>query len=134
MAGTRSSSGRSSKRHWTRQSRRAPGDEAAWQREDARLAADQRDQVVADFITLLALLDGLVQVQAARGCALLPLPARARPRAGAVAWLVALLRSAYWWQHLLSGHRAVRFADVLGPMVGPERLRRIAAALMLPAD
>ena len=50
--------------HWREESQHAILDEMEWQREDARLSAEERDAAVDDLIALVGAIDGVLQEQA----------------------------------------------------------------------
>src|SRR5678815_4304267 len=50
--------------HWREESQHAILDELEWQREDARITADERDAAVDDLIALVGAVDGILQEQA----------------------------------------------------------------------
>src|SRR5215510_12132910 len=50
--------------HWKEESQHAILDELEWHREDAKLAPQERDQAINDFIELVAAVDSILQVQA----------------------------------------------------------------------
>ena len=115
--------------HWKEESQHAILDELEWQRENARLSAEQRDQGVTDLIDLVAAVDGILEVQAAadadyfvRVCGR-ALQEVERDRVGKT------LLAAYRWQYIASGVQDERFRKILGGMITDAQLTRISGAL-----
>lgn len=115
--------------HWKEESQHAILDELEWEREHARLTADQRDAAVNDFIALLGAIDGVLQGQAAadakhfvQTCAK-PMSAEQAER------VAATVLEAYRWQYIASGMQAPRFRQTLMAMTTPEQWKRITTAL-----
>jgi hypothetical protein len=115
---------------WSELSQHVVPDEIEWRREDARLAADERDAAVDDLIALVEAMDEILQVQAiadaayfvqACGGVRVGLPQRG---------VEAGLLMAYRWQYIVSGIENPRFARVLLDLVTPAQLERIQAALI----
>jgi len=115
--------------HWREESQHAIIDELEWQRVDARLSPEERDQAVTDLIELVGAVDGLVQLQAAadsdyfsKVCGRSLSPAEAeRVRVGVLA--------AYRWQYIVSGVQEPRFVKILGDLINESQADRITEAL-----
>jgi hypothetical protein len=115
---------------WREESHHVEPDEIEWRREDARLAAAERDAAVDDLIALIETVDEVLQFQAiadaayfvqACGGVRVGLPQRG---------VEAGLLMAYRWQYIVSGIENPRFARVLLDLVTPAQLERIQAALI----
>jgi hypothetical protein len=115
--------------HWKEESQHAILDELEWQREDAKLSPQERDQGVTDFIELVAAVDGILKVQAAadadyflRACGRVLDQAQSdRVRKATLA--------AYRFQYIASGAGDERFQKILGGMITEAQMKRIGAAL-----
>jgi hypothetical protein len=115
--------------HAREESQHAILDELEWRRENANLAAVERDVAVDDLISLVGAVDGLLQLQAgADADYFLKVCGRsftqqeqARVRAGVL--------KAYRWQYIVSGVEDSRFQTILGDMITPEQADRIGKAL-----
>jgi hypothetical protein len=115
--------------HWKEESQHAILDELEWRRADAKLSSAERDQAVDDFISLVAAVDGLLQLQAeADASYFLGLRPEYRQN-GHEARLRAGILRAYRWQYIVSGAEHPRFVEILGSLITPEQARRIAQAL-----
>ncbi len=115
--------------HWREESQHAILDEIEWQREDAKLAPDQRDRAVDDLIALVGALDGILQAQAKSDAAyFFSIAGRAFPADEAAAIEAGVLR-AYRWQYIVSGVQEPRFANLLASLTTPAQMQRIGAAL-----
>src|SRR5262245_14188171 len=89
--------------HWKEESQHAILDELEWQREDARLGPEQRDQGVDDFIALVGAVDGILQAQAQADTGyFLRVCGRTFDRKQAQDIGETVLR-AYRWQYIVSG-------------------------------
>jgi len=115
--------------HWREESQHAILDELEWEREDACLSEDEREQAVTDLIELVGAVDGLLQAQStADADYFLAIAGREfssaeceRIRAGVLA--------AYRWQYIVSGVQHPHFQKVLGGMITAAQGERIQAAL-----
>ena len=115
--------------HWKEESQHAILDELEWQREDARLAPEQRDQAVTDLIALVGAVDGILQMQAkADTDYFLHVCGRNFGKAEVERIGMTMLK-AYRWQYIVSGVQNERFQKLLGGMVSEAQMRRIGAAL-----
>ena len=115
--------------HWKEESQHAILDELEWQREDARLTPEQRDQGVMDLIALVGAVDGILQLQAkADTDYFLRVCGRSFDKAQGQTLGDTMLK-AYRWQYIVSGVQDERFQKILGGMISAEQLQRIGAAL-----
>ncbi len=115
--------------HWKEESQHAILDELEWQREDARLTLEQRDQGVTDLIALVGAVDGILQLQAkADADYFLRVCGRTFDKAQ-VQQLGDTMLKAYRWQYIVSGVQDERFQKVLGSMISADQMTRIGAAL-----
>jgi hypothetical protein len=115
--------------HWKEESQHAILDELEWQRENAKLNAEQRDQAVGDLIDLVAAVDGILQLQAAADVDyFLRVCGRSFDSAQVQAIRDTMLR-AYRWQYIVSGVQNERFQKVLGGMITEAQMKRIGSAL-----
>ena len=115
--------------HWKEESQHAILDEIEWQREDAKLTADERERAVTDLIELVAAVDGILQMQAAADTDYF-LRVCSRTFDGAeVGRLRAIMLKAYRWQYIGSGVQDERFQKILGGMITEAQMQRIGAAL-----
>jgi hypothetical protein len=115
--------------HWKEESQHAILDELEWQREDARLTPEQRDQGVTDLIALVGAVDGILQLQAkADTDYFLRVCGRTfgRPEAERIG---KTMLAAYRWQYIVSGVQDERFQKILGGMISADQMKRIGAAL-----
>jgi len=115
--------------HWKEESQHAILDELEWKAEDARLAAEDRDEAVDDLIALVGAVDGIVRLQAEADADYF-LARAGRTFSSAESMLIHdTMLKAYRWQYLASGVQQSRFAEVLKSMVTPAQMERIGAAL-----
>ena len=115
--------------HWKEESQHAIVDEMEWLREDAKLDAAQRDGAVDQLISLVAAVDGIVQMQAiadANYFASVVSRVFDEPQVQAIH---STMLAAYRWQYIASGVQDPRFLEVLGSMINAEHSARINAAL-----
>jgi hypothetical protein len=115
--------------HWKEESQHAILDELEWQREDAKLTPDERDQAVSDLIELVAAVDGILQMQAkADADYFLQVCGKTFDEAQAQQLRDTMLH-AYRWQYIVSGVNDERFQKILGGMITEAQFKRIGAAL-----
>jgi hypothetical protein len=115
--------------HWKDESQHVILDELEWERVDRRLAADERDQAVDDFIALVAAVDGILHAQAAADVAFFLAIAGGPFDAGQAAQIGALVLRAYRWQYILSGAQHPRFIKLLLGKITPAQAERVTKAL-----
>jgi hypothetical protein len=115
--------------HAREESQHAILDELEWQRENAKLSPEQRDQGVTDLIDLVAAVDGIVQLQSAADTDyFLRVCGRTFDKPQVENLKDTMLR-AYRWQYIVSGVQDERFQRILGGMITGEQMKRIGAAL-----
>lgn len=115
--------------HWKEESQHAILDELEWNREDAKLTPQARDQGVTDLIELVGAVDGMLQAQsAADGVYFAAICSQELSDAELVGVKDALLK-AYRWQYIVSGIQEPHFAKTLGSLISPTQSERIAEAL-----
>jgi hypothetical protein len=115
--------------HWKEESQHAILDEMEWQREDARLTPEQRDQGVTDLIALVGAVDGILQAQAAADADYFMRICERKFSAKEDQAIRKTLLAAYRWQYIVSGVQNERFQKVLGGMTTEGQQKRIGEAL-----
>ena len=115
--------------HAREESQHAIIDELEWQREDARLTAEQRDRAVDELIELVGAVDGILRMQAAADSDYFLRVCGRRFGALEVERIGGAMLKAYRWQYIGSGVQDERFLKVLGGMVSDAQMKRIGAAL-----
>ena len=115
--------------HWREESQHAILDELEWQREDARLTAEERERAVDDLIDLVAAVDGILTVQAAADTHYFLAVAGRIFDGDQVTRLQATVLKAYRWQYIVSGVQDPRFIGILREMITEAQMQRIGAAL-----
>lgn len=116
--------------HWKEESQHAIVDELEWEREHARLSAQQRDAAVNDFIALLGAIDGVLQGQAAADAAYFVRTCTQPLGTSQADSVAATVLEAYRWQYIASGLQVPRFRQTLMAMTTPEQWKRITTALL----
>ena len=116
--------------HWKEESQHAILDELEWQREDARLSPDERDEAVNDLVDLIAAVDGILQAQAAADTDYFLRVCGRTLRRELAQKLSDTMLKAYRWQYIVSGVEGERFRRILAGMIRPEQMKRIDAALL----
>jgi hypothetical protein len=115
--------------HWREESQHAILDELEWQREDARLTAEERERAVDDLIDLVAAVDGILTVQAAADTHYFLAVAGRVFDGDRVTRLQATVLKAYRGQYIVSGVQDPRFIGILREMITEAQMQRIGAAL-----
>ena len=115
--------------HWREESQHAILDELEWQREDARLTAEERERAVDDLIDLVAAVDGILTVQAAADTHYFLAVAGRVFDGDQVTRLQATVLKAYRWQYIVSGVQDPRFVGILRELITEAQMQRIGAAL-----
>ena len=115
--------------HWREESQHAILDELEWQREDARLTAEERERAVDDLIDLVAAVDGILTVQAAADTHYFLAVAGRVFDGDQVTRLQATVLKAYRWQYIVSGVQDPRFIGILRELITEAQMQRIGAAL-----
>ena len=103
-------------------------DELEWTAEHTNLSDRERDQAVADFIALLATLDGVLQAQSQVGCALFPAAAGRRYTPVEARHVESTMLAAYRWQFIVSGMQHVHFRHLLTSMTTSGQCAQIMTA------
>jgi hypothetical protein len=116
--------------HWKEESQHAILDELEWQREDAKLAADEREQAVTDLIDLVVAVDGILQMQAQADADYFVSVSGTKFSAEQRQAIADLLIKAYRWQYIVSGVKDGRFLGVLTSMITEAQAERITTALV----
>ena len=115
--------------HWKEESQHAILDELEWQRENAKLTAEQRDRAVTDLIELVAAVDGILQMQAAADTDFFLRVCRRPLDAVHSQRLLDTMLKAYRWQYIVSGVQDERFQKILGGMITEAQMQRVGNAL-----
>jgi hypothetical protein len=115
--------------HAREESQHAIIDELEWQRENAKLTAQQRDAAVDDLIELVAAVDGILKTQAAADTDYFLRACGRSFGAADVARIGDTMLKAYRWQYIGSGVQDERFQKILGGMTTKAQMERIVAAL-----
>jgi hypothetical protein len=115
--------------HWREESQHAILDELEWQREDASLSSQERDQAVGDLIDLVGAVDGILQAQAAADSRYFGAVCGRTLTDGQTRQVESLVLKAYRWQYIVSGVQEPRFAKVFAGLINEQQGQRIGAAL-----
>lgn len=115
--------------HWKEESQHAILDELEWERENAKLDAEQRDQAVTDLIELVGAVDGILQMQSAADVDYFLRVGGRTFDGGQVARLRDAMLGAYRWQYIVSGVQNERFQKLLAGMITEAQMQRIGKAL-----
>jgi hypothetical protein len=115
--------------HWREEVQHAILDELEWQREDAKLSAEERDRAVTHLIELVGGVDGILQGQAAADAEYFAAIAGRRFTESERAALDAGLLKAYRWQYIGSGVEHPHFMRLLTDLTTPAQMARVGAAL-----
>jgi len=115
--------------HAREESQHAILDELEWQREHAKLTAEQRDRGVSDLIDLVAAVDGILQMQAGADADYFLRSCGRSFDKKEIDHIRKTMLAAYRWQYIVSGVQDERFQKILGGMVTETQMKRIGAAL-----
>lgn len=115
--------------HWREESQHAILDELEWRRIDAALDATARDRAADELIELIGGVDGLLQQQAAADAAYFDAVAGQGLDDNQRAAVAETFLAAYRWQFIHSGAGDARFGAILGELLAPTQVARVAAAL-----
>ncbi len=115
--------------HWREEAQHATLDELEWQREDAKLTPDDRDQAVDDLIALVAAIDDILQAQSAADAGYFAAICGRPVSAEEMEQITQGLLGAYRWQYIFSGVQHPRFVQILSGMITESQGQRIANAL-----
>jgi hypothetical protein len=115
--------------HWLEECQHAVMDEIEWCREDRELSAGERDRAVYDLISLVTMLDEMLQAQSAADAGyFMRLCERTFTPEEQQAIRDAVLR-AYRWQYIVSGAQHPHFMKLLGGMISRPQMQRLRDAL-----
>jgi hypothetical protein len=115
--------------HWKEESQHAILDELEWVRHDATITDSDRDNAVDEFIELVALIDGILQRQAAADTRYFEANCGRAIDAAESQSVEANFLEAYRWQYIHSGARHPHFGEVLHGLISEDQGKRIQAAL-----
>ena len=115
--------------HAREESQHAILDELEWQREHAKLSAEQRDRGVSDLIDLVAAVDGILQMQAGADADYFLRSCGRSFDKKEIDHIRKTMLAAYRWQYIVSGVKDERFQKILGGMVTEAQMKRIGTAL-----
>ncbi len=115
--------------HWKEESQHAILDELEWKRHDAEITAEERDSAVDDFIELIAVVDGILQVQAGADTDYFAANCGRAVNDDEATEVEACFLEAYRWQYIHSGAQHPRFVEILSGLITEDHGRRIQAAL-----
>jgi hypothetical protein len=115
--------------HWREEAQHAVIDELEWRRENAKRSPEQRDRAVTDLIELVAVVDGLVQMQARGDAVYFSRVCDRSLTSTEEEGVQASVLAAYRWQYIISGAPEPRFQKILGSIITEDQFARIAGAL-----
>lgn len=115
--------------HWMEESQHAILDELELRHEHARLDDAARDKGVGELIELVAAVDGIVQAQAAEDTRYFAATCGRALGAAEQAEVGAAILKAYRHQYIFSGVAHPHFQKVMGELLTPAQMGRVAAAL-----
>ena len=115
--------------HWKEECQHAILDEIEWEREDAKLTGEQRDQAVADLIDLVVAVDGILQTQTDSDTRYFCNHAEREFSAEERQSIQDGILKAYRWQYIVSGIQDGRFMGVLSGMINDAQAEKITTAL-----
>jgi hypothetical protein len=115
--------------HWKEESQHAILDELEWKRHDAEITAEERDQSVDEFIELVGMVDGILQMQAASDAGYFAATCGRLVKGDEIKTIEAGFLEAYRWQYIHSGAQHKKFGEILSGMITEDQGRGIEAAL-----
>ena len=115
--------------HWKEESQHAIIDELEFLREDAAIDGEARDRAVGDFIELVAMIDGILRMQASADADWFMRIAASRYTPVQQAAVQHQFLKAYRWQYIVSGSQVPRFGKVLAGVLDATQRKRIVDAL-----
>lgn len=115
--------------HWQEEAQHSVLDEIEWKREDLALNPAQRDAAVNDLITLIGVMDSVLQQQAQADARYFAAVCGRELSADLQERTATCFLLAYRWQHLCSGLQMQRFTDALDSMITGDQRRRIDLAI-----
>lgn len=115
--------------HWKDECQHVVLDELELRRHDSVLTTSERDSAVADFVALLAAVDGILQVQASADAKYFAANSGREVPEAEVPRLARLFLKAYRWQYIFSGANHPRFRAILSSLITPAQGRLVEEAL-----
>jgi hypothetical protein len=115
--------------HWKEESQHAILDELELIRHDGKIAADQRDRGVDQFIELVAAVDGILRAQARSDAEYFVAACGRHVDEVEAPAIEAAFLKAYRWQYIHSGAGHPHFVKVLTSLITKEQGERIQSAL-----
>jgi hypothetical protein len=115
--------------HWKEESQHAALDILEWERENARITHEQRDQAVDALIGLIAAIDAIVQQQSLMDAQYFIVTCGRRVPPGQAERLAGGLLDAYRWQYIGSGVAQPKFRQLLIQMLTTAQWQRVQSAL-----
>jgi hypothetical protein len=115
--------------HWRDECQHVIFDELEWKAEHQRLSATERDQAVNDLIALVAVVDSILQAQAASDTVYF---CRSVERGFTIDQVIRIEKSAldaYRWQYIITGLLHPHFGLLLTSMTTSEQMSRIMTSL-----
>lgn len=116
--------------HWKEESQHAIMDELELRRIDAGMTAEQRDEAVDEFISLVGAVDGLLQAQANEDARYFIENCGRRLSDDEQQRLEQGVLGAYRWQYIVSGAQHRPFQRILGDLITEKQAQRINTALV----
>ncbi|WP_422368003.1 hypothetical protein [Pelagibius sp.] len=115
--------------HWKEESQHAIMDELELRRIDAGMTAEQREEAVDEFISLVGAVDGLLQAQASEDARYFIENCGRRLSEDEQQRLEQGILGAYRWQYVVSGAQHRPFQRILGDLITEKQAQRINTAL-----
>ncbi|HEX7115266.1 MAG TPA: hypothetical protein VF193_09045 [Steroidobacter sp.] len=115
--------------HWLEERQHAVMDEIEWCREDRSLSAAAREHAVDELISLLLVLDGVLEAQASADAGYFMRLCERTFAVGEQQAIRSTLLAAYRWQFLGSGTRHPHFEKLLAGMTTRRQMQRIESEL-----
>ncbi|MEJ2121030.1 MAG: hypothetical protein P8Z76_10035 [Alphaproteobacteria bacterium] len=115
--------------HWKEESQHAIMDELEWQRHDATLTPEARDEAVDEFIDLAVAVDGILQAQSASDAEYFGRTCGRTLGGEELEAVNAGVLKAYRYQYILSGAEHPQFLKVLVGLITEQQAERIQAAV-----
>ena len=115
--------------HWQEESQHAILDELEWRSENARLPESEREQAVADLISLVVAVDGILQAQSSADAEYFIANAGGELTEDEQSQIAPAILRAYRWQYIVSGVTDPRFMGVLTELTTESEMDVIVEAL-----
>lgn len=115
--------------HWQEESQHAILDALEWERENARITPEERDEAVDGLMALIGAVDGILQKQSLADAHYFVVTCGRRVPQAQRDGLAAGLLDAYRWQYIVSGVQQARFRELLVQMITASQWQRIQSAL-----